>query len=453
MIFMMIYLKTRNALNKLSIFKIFLFSVFITFIATACQKPEDLGDDVVVLPGEKLNVAFTDTVTVQAHSYMVDSIATKSVSVQLLGGIYNPVFGSTATGLFTQVRLANNDLDFGANPVCDSIIFGLDYASFYGDTNAIQHITIYELDEDMYTDSAYYSNQKLAVKSTPLFDEDLVFKPSDSIQLVGGKVKPHLRMRLPNSFGDYILSKSSQTELSNNEEFLKFIKGFFVMASEKTSGGGLAYVNLLGNYSRMTLYYHNDEDTTYEHFLINTNCAYYSYFDHFDYYNASAEFRNQVIQKDSSLGNQVLYLQPLSGVRVKIRFPYLKQLIHLNPLAIQQADIIFNVSGLLDTADYPTPAYFSLVGVTDEGNQVYLTDYSEGSSYFGGYYDASKNQYVFTITHTIQEMLLGTNNIKELDLIVSGEAVQAKGAVLNGSGAGLSNRTRLKLYYTDVNLK
>lgn len=422
-------------------------------VLLGCKKPEDIGQEIVALPGDLLGVAFTDTVSVRAYSFTIDSVPTKSIDRYMLGALLDPVFGSSAAGIYTQVRLANNDLDFGTNAVCDSIVFGLDYTGFYGDTAALQHIKIYELDEDMFYDSVYYSNQSLAVKSTPIFDEDVVFNLTDSVYVSGGLSKPHLRMNLDKSFGEHILSMSGQSELSNNEEFLKFIKGFYIIADENTTpGGGMAYMDLLSSYSRISLYYHNDEgDTTFEHFLINVNSTRYSFFDHFDYYNASSDFKNQVLLKDTLMGEQQLYIQPMAGVRTYINFPHLLELRNNNNIAIQQANLIVNVAGLSDTSSYPAPFHISLVGINDEGNNIILTDYLEGTTYFGGSYLPNTNQYVFNITHTIQEILLGTSKISGLRLIVSGEAVLANRAIIQGTDVG-ADRMRLKIYYTDVKL-
>ena len=447
---MMNYLNLNLRVKYKTVFKGLLIMLLSAVVVYGCKKPEDIGQDIVAIDGEGLQVAFTDTVSLRAYSFIIDSIPTKSVGNEILGSIFDPIFGSSASGMYTQTRLANNDLDFGTNAVCDSIVFGLGYNGFYGDTAAVQRIKIYQLDEDLFTDSVYYSNQSHILKQPALFDEDVVFNLVDSIPLGGGKARPHLRMNLPISFGADIISKSGQTELSNNEEFLKYIKGFYIMADEKTSGGGLAYIELLSKYSRITLYYHNDEgDTTYEYFLINENCARYSYFNHFDYYNASTDFYNQVVLNDSSLGNQKIYIQPMAGVRTYLNFPYIAELTKDNQLAIQKAELIVNVSDLTDTALYPVPPHISLVGINKEGKNVLLLDYAEGQTYFGGNYLESTNQYVFNISRTFQSILKGTSNLKGLRIIISGEAVMANRAVLNGNKA-TANKTRLRLYYTNV---
>lgn len=448
--FMMTYLNLSNKLKSTIILKGLLMILLSAAVIFSCTKPEDIGQNVVALPGEKLDVNFTDTLTIQTHSYIIDSLPTKGTTNQMLGSIFDPYFGSSIAGIYTQIRLANSDLDFGTNPICDSIVLGIDYSGFYGDTAAMQHIKVYRLDEDMFIDSAYYSNQSLTIQPNPLFDKDIVFDLKDSVQFWGGKVRPHLRLSLDKSIGDDIVSKSGQTELSNNEEFLKFLKGLYITADKKSNGGGFAYTKLLSDFSRLTLYYHNDdEDSLFEYFLINQNCASYNYFDHFGYQDAAAELINQVVNKDTILGMQQLYLQPMGGIRTYLDFPFIDKLKENNQLAIHKAEILVNISDLSDTLTYPAPNQISIVGINSEGKSVFLTDYAEGAGFYGGVYKQANNQYVFNITHTVQEMLLGTSNLYGLRIIIAGEAVLANRLILQGNKAS-TNNTRLRLYYTDV---
>jgi len=448
---MITYLKNKILLKKYFNLNTSLLIIILSAVMVfSCTKPEELGQEIVAIPGEHVLLNFTDTITVTTHSYIVDSISTKNVSPQLLGSAFDDVFGTTAAGIYTQARLSNNDLDFGNNPVCDSIVFSLDFVGFYGDTAATQHIKIYQLDESMNVDSGYYSNRSLALMQPPIFDKDLVFNLKDSIPYTEGKVKPHLRMRLDDSFGDMIISKSGQSELSNNEEFLKFIKGFYIIADEKLNGGGIASVYLNSNYSKVTLFYHNDEDTTYEHFVINKNCAKYEYFDHFNYTNSDPDFYNQVVLKDNTLDNQIFYLQATAGVRTEINFPYITELNKEHPAAIQKAEIIFNISDISDTANYSAPLSISIVGINDKGNNAFITDSYEGDTYYGGKYDPINNQYIFNITRTIQEMLLGTSKWHGYRIIINGEAVLGKRVIFNGNKSNVKN-TRLRVYFADVN--
>ncbi len=431
---------------------LFIFPLTVLLLQS-CEKPEDLGYDIVAVPGEVLNVAFVDTVTVKFESFLVDSVASKSLSSHLLGSMNDEIFGTSSASIYTQVRMISSNLDFGTNPVCDSIVLSFDYSSLYGDSNTVHHIKVYELDQDIYLDSTYYSNQNKTIKYPALFDQEIPFRFKDSVPLFddGSMSPPHLRLKLSQSFGNLIISKSGQTELSDNTEFLKFLKGFYVTVDPKGQGGSLAGLSLLSNFSNLCLYYHNDTDTSEEYFLINSNCARFSNFNHHNYLGSDLTFYNQVVKGNSSLQSTQFYQQPMASVRTRITFPYLDELAkHGTQRALHQAILVLNVADYVDTVLYPLPLSLSIVGEDSLGNLLNLIDYYEGATYFGGNLNRSNREYTFTLTRTIQDMLLGISEYKSLVLIISGEAIHPKRLVLNSFNSP-SRKSRLKLIYTDVN--
>ncbi len=446
MIFMMDYLKKKN--NKLTNYKYFkellIVILLSAVVVSGCKKSENLGLDVVADPDAALNVGFDDSYRLITYSTLIDTIPTKNVGMVMLGSEVDPVFGTTTDGFYSQLRLSNNNLDFGSNPICDSIVFSMDYAGFYGDSTGVQHIKVFELDEGFVTDTPYYSNSVLALKSPAIFDEDVTFNLKDSITLFGKKTKPHLRLTLDNAFGTKILDKSGSAELVDNEAFLKFIKGLRVIADEAVMGGGIASLNLLSSLSSVTLYYHNDDDTTYEVFLINENCDRFTTFNHHDFYNANMEFTNQVVNGDTSLGQQEFYLQGMASTRGYISIRDIDSLANEDPIAVQLAELVFNVSST--STKHEIPKSVSLIGINDDGKNVFLQESDGGRSNFGGHYDDVNKQYVFNITRTVQAMFLGKSEIKAFRLVISGEVVTPNRVILKGADA--SQGTRLRIYYT-----
>ena len=68
----------------------------------------------------------------------------------------------------------------------------------------------------------------------------------------------------------------------------------------------------------MTLYYKNDENDSLKYdFLINEHCARFNNFNHYDYSDAVPE----IIDTNITLGDSILYLQAMGGIKTKIMFP------------------------------------------------------------------------------------------------------------------------------------
>ena len=89
------------------------------------------------------------------------------------------------------------------------------------------------------------------------------------------------------------------------------------------------------------------------------------------------------------------------------------------------------------------------VKLNKEGKLFFLSDYNEGSSYFGGYYNETKKEYRFRISTHVQEML--EENIDDYGLILLANERQttANRVVLNGPN-GLNGKLRLELIYTKL---
>ena len=444
---MMNYLKKKNnRLKNIFIIKTLLIITLSAVVFSGCKKTEGVGLDVIANPDDALNVAFFENFKLSTFSTPIDSLRTKNSLTVLLGSMKDPVFGTTSTGFYTQIRLSNNSITFGDNAVCDSIILNLDYAGFYGDSLSTQHISVYEMDEIIEEDTSYYSNDVMAIKQPALFDEDIPFNLTDSIDIFGKTVKPHIRLHLDKSFGEKILDKSGSTELSNNEEFSKFIKGLYVKSNEIMADGGHASINLLSGLSALTLFYHNDEDTTYEVFVINGNCDRFSTFDHHNYTTADPEFISQVVSGDTIGGQHEFFIQGIGGARGNVNILNLDSIIANGPYAVHKAELIINVSP--NNGDIIKPAKLTIAGINHEDKNVHLIETAEGNAFLGGTYDENDNNYIFNITRTVQSLFQGGSNLKGFRLVTTSESTNPRRIIANG--AQTSNRTRLRVYYTKV---
>ena len=419
------------------------------FVFSSCTKKDDIGKEVVELPGERLGVGFVDSTSIITYSQRVDSFATSELISNMLGSYYDDVMGTTTTGFYTQLRMASNNLEFGNNVVCDSVVLTLEYTYLYGkDTLSPQTIKVYELDQDIYQDSVYYSNASLAIKTPEIGNQSVVFNLWDSLYEGDNKVHAHMRLHLDNAFGEKILAKSGQSELSNNENFLKFIKGLYVVAEKRNSGGAIVGIQLLSSFSRLAIFYHNDEDTLISNFVINENTARIQVYDHDNYQNASAPFISQVINEDTTLGKQNVYLQPMAGVKTYIKFPHLKDYMKDKPVALNKAELVLNMDAMYEDYNGPPPEIV-LVKKNIDGKLAKIIDQEQESAFYcGGIYDENKKMYYFTITRHLQSILNGKEDDYGMYILISGSGITPKRIIFGGPEK--SGGMRLRMYFTEV---
>jgi hypothetical protein len=203
----------------------------------------------------------------------------------------------------------------------------------------------------------------------------------------------------------------------------------------------------------MRLYYHNgDDDSLRFSYLINSNCARFSHFDH-DYSLGSPEFRAQVIDGDTTLGKSVCYVQALGGVKTYIRFPNIKNYYNNGKIAVNEAR--FFLQAYEQSPELARAASLIMVKRNGDGSYSILNDQLDGDSYFGGFYDESKGGYWFRITSTVQELMRSDSTDYGYEIYLSGGSINSERVLLSGTNpqppVDAEDRMKLVITYTTLN--
>jgi hypothetical protein len=421
---------------------------FLLLIVIACKKePQVIGLDLV--GKNPLSVEFSDTTTVIAYSVLEDSVRTDRTTTTLLGSIYDMVFGKTSASVYTQIAMSVSAPDFGANPQCDSMTMVLSYVGYYGDTLTPQTVKIYELVDSLNIDTSYYSNQSLVYDPSLLSDFTFQPKPNDTVWIDEEPYKAQLRIPMNTTLGNKVLTTSTDV-LASNSSFKTIFKGLYISADPvNTPGtGAILYMNFSSSYSTIYLYYHNDDsDSLVYRIAINSaSLQRFGNYNHYGYADATAEFQNQLLLSDTTLGNQKIYLQCMAGVKTKIFFPYLMNWVKDNKIALNEAQLIFKNNDPENSLS--PPSALSLFGINDEGKIEFLPDEYESELYFDGKYQNSS--YRFRITRHLQDILNESDPNNGLYLMISGASLNAGRVVLNGPSNPLDS-LKLRLVYTKPN--
>jgi hypothetical protein len=140
----------------------------------------------------------------------------------------------------------------------------------------------------------------------------------------------------------------------------------------------------------------------------------------------------------------------MGGMRVKLRFPHLKDWVNKEHVLINDAQLIFTNAS--PSSVFTPPASVLLYPVADDGTlyPYQLPDADEGTDYFDGTYNSTSGTYRFRLSHYVQQVLNGNQDNNGLYLIISGASINSDRLVLNGYKSPASG---MKLYikYTIVN--
>ena len=306
-----------------------LIALLLLTCVTSCKKKDsalgkDILDDDTYLYGTT-----TDTFDILSYTIEEDSIITDNAANVVLGSYTDPTFGKFNASFYTQIRLAGIDPNFGdpSTIIIDSFVLALKYVGYYGDLKP-QTFEVYELNEDINIDSAYYAFTTKTTKPSNLVPLGLGTITPDPINktIVGGdSLNPQLRIPLDTNLAKALITEatSGSATFSSNEAFLSYFKGIKIQTNNGTQAsgnGGIFYFNLSDPASKMTIYFHQGGLSKTFDLLINSSCADFIHIDK-DY---SGTPIDQILQ-DSTMGNTAFYAQAFN-LRAIVKIPGLSAL-------------------------------------------------------------------------------------------------------------------------------
>ena len=400
--------------------KIFSLSLLVGLIAVSCTDPNTIGLEVQPTSD---NIIISDTSSINwqtSATESVDSLRTDEALSLILGELDDSDFGNNRSSFYSQILLTDNNTDLGTNPTVDSVVLSYTYSGYYGDELAdFTSIDVLVLQDDIYKDSVYYST------SYPIPTPGGM-SYIESFSVSNDTEKPLLKVKLNNDFGDLILDLENEG-LKDNEVFLENFKGISVVASAQNT---MLYLNPDGSNSYFKIYYHNDEsgsDTLSLDFELGGDAARINLFNE--------KNNNTIIADDSNL-----HLQSMSGYKGKITLGDLDVIKDtLEGKVINKVTIDFE-SG--SQSEYEAHEKLVLVRVNNEGNNVFLTDFTvEGETHFGGKLEG--DIYSFNITRYFYQLLNNSSYTNDLYLMPAGAAINANRTIL-------SKNIKLIIHYSEL---
>lgn len=435
-------------LRKTSSFSASFFSILLLFIAicfNACKESDTLGGN--LLPAtDQSQFKSSSKFNLTTFTVKEDSIKSDDLSNSLLGSYVDPVFGKSSASFISQFVSSTNQLDFGVNPIADSIVLSMTYSGYYGKINkldGLQKVRIYKLANSVLKDSSYYSSEnpfKYVLESDLIGEYSFLPDPTGKYQ-TGTPVQ---KFKLPLSFGQLFIDNQA---IINGGGFLNFFKGLYFEPAnsfQASGNGAILSFNLINSDapSKMTLYFHNDASSTPQKFemLINSDCSRINFFKHNR--NGIPAINNQI--SDTTQGKTQLFVQNMAGLSSKIWITNIESWKDSMPIAITKAELIIPVeSSLIDI--YGVQSRLLLVEKAANGQYTSISDFDLGDGYFNGYYDAVGKTYRFNLAMYLQEIISEKRTQKGLYLVPTASAVGANRVVLKGS-----DFIKLNVTYTKI---
>lgn len=432
----------------------FVYGLSVLFIGTfmsACNDESSLGLD--LLPNvDGIGVFQLDTFSVVTYTVDEDSVESQFPSRKVFGMINDPVFGKAEAVTYFQTVLLTENVDLGQNITIDSLVLSLAIDNYMGDTTQPITITVYELDEAMHPDSAYYTSRRLNFKPTPLATYSYLPRPKSITSvnepaLLGGDTlyQPLIRIPLANELAQRIVAASGTADLANNTNFTNFFKGFYIKG-EVNAGQTGVMLNITPRVAAngMFLYYKND--TTRQRFdmVARNDIAYYNSF-RFDY--NGSPLATAINNTDTVIEEN--YVQAGTGVKIRIDFPYLRKLVETFDVAINKAEIEFTLVPGVASDQLPAPTTMFLIPADSLNANVPGGMLDINERYYGG--ELRDGKYRFGISRYVQRLLISDQPDYGLRLIPVNTVSTVNRAVIASSNhSNPLYRPRLVLTFTKL---
>jgi len=400
------------------------------FFASSCEKGIlKIGGD--ILPnGDFVSIKSIDTLSIFSYTMFNDSSRSDLPSASYLGHNYDPSFGSSTAGFVTQIRLSTKWIPQQFTVDSVKLFLHILKGTVSGGSDVVHSISISEIANQIYVDSAYYPNTPIPLTGFKVTDIVLPALRTDTINDV--------ELSLPGNgveFGNYLIRDTTKLFYNNNKsDFRSYFKGLYFQMNS-TPDPFLIPLVLISDqttyYNYFVLFGHDSTSTTIEYaFDIdakNTNAS----FNVFTHDFSTATLGSKMIHRNTTYKDTVSYLQSLNGVYTQINLPGLKNIkndISFGKIAINRARLVVPVY-FTATSDQPyiskaVPARLLLRYRSKTGLRYNVPDFSLASTvdtnhdFFDGRLDTVAHVYNFNIPAFVQAYLEdATGNVEpELEI-------------------------------------
>jgi hypothetical protein len=449
------------------------------FILNSCKNKDTIG--LGIDSSTQLNGSLVDTSTIVVNTLpdignplSKDSIVTSGSPKVPLGYFNDPVFGTVESNMAFALNLPGQtaySLPTGSIAI-DSAVLVLRYADgFYGDSLTSKYkVNVYQLATRLLSKS-YYNTDSWSTVPGIIGTRSFFARTHDSIQIyniITGqpdtliKVVPQLRIPISKDFINGILFGAPSAQLASNTVFLNSVNGLYITL-DKTGTTGAGGTFMFSPTDSVNVYYRTINGTTIDTTMVSLPLSTYAaQIKHTSSATLTTEFADTTSSRD------LIYFEGLAGTKVKIKFPYLKNLTSsLGKIVVNRAELVVtpDPGSIIPFRPLPKLTMYKY----DIAHQLTeLEDATSGdvrfisAAIFGGYYVSTLNSYHFVITGYIQDLIDGrttdygtflapVDTINKTSVDISPTTQTAARLVAVGSNKSSPYHIKLNIIYTKIN--
>lgn len=445
-----------SAINRLRKLVYIAGILWIAMYAVGCKKAYiEFGEQYV--DAGVTNIVVVDTITPVLSTVFRDSIVTSQSGKIIVGSYNDNLFGKISSSSFLVLSSPSSVPDFHISAGYDSLVFQMrSDSSFYGDTTIPQRFNVNQLSQmiDFPEDQTQlYDKSDFPVYPTALGSADVVIRPS---------LKDSVKIRLSDVKGQEIwgLLQSKAQQVLTATDFEHYFNGLKVSPDNPSSN---AAIYGFSDSVTVRLYYHESNPYLVQKqidFVLTSRNKEFNQIKH----NRSGTALNVTIPESrevpASLTGHTAFVQPITGVLMKMTFPTLRSLLQRNDyVRIMRADLIIPPLHGSYSFNYMLPPQMQIsatnvnnglggvIGVGGVGSQSpqygnLVTDWTYGEN----------TMYTYDLTAYMQQQItVSADNTNGLIFLPPSPAYNTKfNRLVTGDSENATGNVKLKIYYISV---
>jgi len=359
---------------------------------------------------DKISVAY-DTVHVKTKTVFMDSVLLRN-SVFALGSFHDKTYGTTKSDFMSQLYCARDFSFHSSVKQIDSAYIYLYYKKWFGDSTALNTISVYELNKPLDVNQNYYANtdvrkycDKTKLIASGSFIAGDVFS-TDSVRALATYypcIKLPVSMSLAKRF--FNDSKSNPEKFKTPEAFQQYFNGIYV--TTETGDGSIVYLTNVELELCYTAWINNKIDGNPDSLVIGAS-----------YFPITKEVKqiNLVDHPDSSYyikpspSDSINYIYAPAGMFTEVSIPenvFTKGNGKLSGKTINGLRMTVLATQLDDDWDYAMapPSALLLINKADATNFIKNYELNDGVYSFLATYNSSSEEYVFDLTAYANKMV------------------------------------------------
>lgn len=417
-------------------------------VISSCKKSKTAIGTEALDVADLLASGGIDTFQLVTYSVDEDSIPTDYQAFGTLGAFHDPQLGIMDGSIYTQFNIGGKmSLTGGPLDVVDSVVLSLSYGGYYGKLDP-QTFEVYELTEGLDINSTYYRFTTKTTTGVDLVEPASATQTPDTKNAVyvgptgSDSLNPQLRLRLNNALGVQFVQDvlAGNSAFNSSAEFLSsgYFKGLKIKVANSSPAqgtGGLLYIKMGNQQTRLTVYFKLQGDITQRTLVFSLNNS-ATFFNHMDFNRTGHHVAN--VLANPAEGQTNFYAQRF-GILGVIEVPTISNL--SSKAVISNCLLSLPIAHHFASKYTPSPV-LDLRIKNDEGNYVYIG---------GAAYESAQKSYVFDLRAYAQGIVSGKIENKPIYIFPSISTFTSLGdrVVFNGSATSYKTKPKLVLKYTE----